>query len=442
MKKAYFLASMLAVGALCSCSNDTEVTANMPQTEEDAMQPVTLSLGSPSISVRGTGTVGGIQDAPENVWAGETLHLVMMNMDDADWAPTTWGYSDAEVSDPLTDIEDVVNFNHLQVTAPTGATGDITWEKSAGSDNVKQDLKFYPQDGSTHKFFAYRIDDAAATYTQGVGQTGMDADGTWAADANYTTNKYPTVYTEDGKAFFTDMTTGEKSADANGKQTQYVYFTIDGTQDLMAGMADNTDAGYSSKTARAGVKPSISMNHLLTRLTFSVTGGSESAKNLEVYKVEVTSKCDGRMCVAYADAAPGSLIEFADKTATFELKERAGANQTMTDLTSTAITNTDGATFQTIGDAIMVAPGETAYELKVYVKENLDGDKGTSYGDNYGEPLVGTIKLTGDAPLQAGTSYEVKMTLYGSEAISVAVELTGWTEGEEIPVFGDDDVEP
>lgn len=182
------------------------------------------------------------------------------------------------------------------------------------------------------------------------------------------------------------------------------------------------------------------MKHLLTRLTFSVTGGSESAKNLEVYKVEVTSKCDGRMCVAYADAAPGSLIEFADKTATFELKERAGANQTMTDLISTAITNTDGATFQTIGDAIMVAPGETAYELKVYVKENLDGDNGTSYGDNYGEPLVGTIKLAGDAPLQAGTSYEVKMTLYGSEAISVAVELTGWKGGGEIPVFGDDDV--
>ena len=126
------------------------------------------------------------------------------------------------------------------------------------------------------------------------------------------------------------------------------------------------------------------------------------------------------------------------------MKERAGANQTMGTLTSTAIENTDGTTFETIGDAIMVAPGETAYELKVYVKENLDGDGtgGTNYGDNYGEPLVGTIKLAEDAPLQAGTSYEVKMTLYGSEAISVAVALTGWTEGEEIPVFGDDDVEP
>lgn len=419
MKKMFFFA-LAAAGMLTACSNDDTLGGNGEQNVSE--QQIRLGVASSKVQTRGTGTVGGMTDA-ENVWAGQTLWVYMLQKGSMDLAyykaPAVGG-----VATP-----DVEVFNNKKFTAPDAANNT----KSGLATTADGTIAYYPVSGN-YDFWGYRVDDAA-------GAT-------------------PVVKTVDD--------TGA-AVEANVATKRVVDITIDGSQDIMAGKAvpstdevtklgNYADNFYSAYAARKGVQPNITFNHLLTRFTFEVRAGSKATAGLpaggntdavKVTGVSVDSKTTGTLTVAYTGATKeaAELLTFTGDASALTLKQRDAAladnNAPLVALEPVSLTWTDDAA--TIGDvikvgeALLVAPGETEYPLTISlsqdVLEQLTGAKVT-------KPLEqkATIKMDGVKAFEPGKSYKVTITVYGLQEIEVTATLVPWADGGSIDI--DDDRNP
>lgn len=418
--KKMFLFALAAAGMLTACSNDDTLGGNGEQNVSE--QQIRLGVASSKVQTRGTGTVGGMTDA-ENVWAGQTLWVYMLQKGSMDLAyykaPAVGG-----VATP-----DVEVFNNKKFTAPDAANNT----KSGLATTADGTIAYYPVSGN-YDFWGYRVDDAA-------GAT-------------------PVVKTVDD--------TGAE-VEANAATKRVVDITIDGSQDIMAGKAvpstdevtklgNYADNFYSAYAARKGVQPNITFNHLLTRFTFEVRAGSKATAGLpaggntdavKVTGVSVDSKTTGTLTVAYTGATKeaAELLTFTGDASALTLKQRDAAladnNAPLVALEPVSLTWTDDAA--TIGDvikvgeALLVAPGETEYPLTISlsqdVLEQLTGAKVT-------KPLEqkATIKMDGVKKFEPGKSYKVTITVYGLEGIEVTATLVPWADGGSIDI--DDDRNP
>lgn len=418
--KKMFLFALAAAGMLTACSNDDTLGGNGEQNVSE--QQIRLGVASSKVQTRGTGTVGGMTDA-ENVWAGQTLWVYMLQKGSMDLAyykaPAVGG-----VATP-----DVEVFNNKKFTAPDAANNT----KSGLATTADGTIAYYPVSGN-YDFWGYRVDDAA-------GAT-------------------PVVKTVDdtGAAVEADVAT-----------KRVVDITIDGSQDIMAGKAvpstdevtklgNYADNFYSAYAARKGVQPNITFNHLLTRFTFEVRAGSKATAGLpaggntdavKVTGVSVDSKTTGTLTVAYTGATKeaAELLTFTGDASALTLKQRDAAladnNAPLVALEPVSLTWTDDAA--TIGDvikvgeALLVAPGETEYPLTISlsqdVLEQLTGAKVT-------KPLEqkATIKMDGVKAFEPGKSYKVTITVYGLQEIEVTATLVPWADGGSIDI--DDDRNP
>lgn len=422
MKKMFFFA-LAAAGMLTACSNDDTLGGNGEQNASE--QQIRLGVASSKVQTRGTGTVGGMTDA-ENVWAGQTLWVYMLQKGSMDLAyykaPAVGG-----VATP-----DVEVFNNKKFTAPDAANNT----KSGLATTADGTIAYYPVSGN-YDFWGYRVDDAA-------GAT-------------------PVVKIVDDNG-------DEVTADHMDQATKRVVdIEIDGSQDIMAGKAEPSadevaklgnyaDNFYSAYAARKGVQPNITFNHLLTRFTFEVRAGSKATAGLpaggntdavKVTGVSVDSKTTGTLTVAYTGATKeaAELLTFTGDASALTLKQRDAAladnNAPLVALEPVSLTWTDDAA--TIGDvikvgeALLVAPGETEYPLTISlsqdVLEQLTGAKVT-------RPLEqkATIKMDGTKKFEPGKSYKVTITVYGLQEIEVTATLVPWADGGSIDI--DDDRNP
>lgn len=422
MKKMFFFA-LAAAGMLTACSNDDTLGGNGEQNVSE--QQIRLGVASSKVQTRGTGTVGGMTDA-ENVWAGQTLWVYMLQKGSMDLAyykaPAVGG-----VATP-----DVEVFNNKKFTAPDAANNT----KSGLATTADGTIAYYPVSGN-YDFWGYRVDDAA-------GAT-------------------PVVKIVDDNG-------DEVTADHMDQATKRVVdIEIDGSQDIMAGKAEPSadevaklgnyaDNFYSAYAARKGVQPNITFNHLLTRFTFEVRAGSKATAGLpaggntdavKVTGVSVDSKTTGTLTVAYTGEtkAAADLLTFTGDASALTLKQRDAAladnNAPLVALEPVSLTWTDDAA--TIGDvikvgeALLVAPGETEYPLTISlsqdVLEQLTGAKVT-------RPLEqkATIKMDGVKKFEPGKSYKVTITVYGLQEIEVTATLVAWADGGSIDI--DDDRDP
>lgn len=422
MKKMFFFA-LAAAGMLTACSNDDTLGGNGEQNVSE--QQIRLGVASSKVQTRGTGTVGGMTDA-ENVWAGQTLWVYMLQKGSMDLAyykaPAVGG-----VATP-----DVEVFNNKKFTAPDAANNT----KSGLATTADGTIAYYPVSGN-YDFWGYRVDDAA-------GAT-------------------PVVKIVDDNG-------DEVTADHMDQATKRVVdIEIDGSQDIMAGKAEPSadevaklgnyaDNFYSAYAARKGVQPNITFNHLLTRFTFEVRAGSKATAGLpaggntdavKVTGISVDSKTTGTLTVAYTGATKeaAELLTFTGDASALTLKQRDAAladnNAPLVALEPVSLTWTDDAA--TIGDvikvgeALLVAPGETEYPLTISLSqdllEQLTGAKVT-------RPLEqkATIKMDGTKKFEPGKSYKVTITVYGLQEIEVTATLVPWADGGSIDI--DDDRNP
>lgn len=420
MKKMFFFA-LAAAGMLTACSNDDTLGGNGEQNVSE--QQIRLGVASSKVQTRGTGTVGGMNDT-ENVWAGQTLWVYMLQKGSMDLAY----YKAPAVGGVVT--PDAKVFDNKEFKAPNAA--DNT--NSGLATTADNTIAYYPVSGN-YDFWGYRVDDAA------VGGT-------------------PVVKTVDDAG---------TEVEANAATKRVVDIEIDGSQDIMAGKAapsadevtklgNYADNFYSAYAARKGVQPNITFNHLLTRFTFEVRAGSKATAGLpaggntdavKVTGVSVGSKTTGTLTVAYTGEtkAAADLLTFTGDASALTLKQRDAAladnNAPLVALEPVSLTWTDDAA--TIGDvikvgeALLVAPGETEYPLTISlsqdVLEQLTGAKVT-------RPLEqkATIKMDGTKKFEPGKSYKVTITVYGLEGIEVTATLVPWADGGSIDI--DDDRNP
>lgn len=351
MKKMFFFA-LAAAGMLTACSNDDTLGGNGEQNVSE--QQIRLGVASSKVQTRGTGTVGGMTDA-ENVWAGQTLWVYMLQKGSMDLA-----YYKAPAVGTTAAAETEV-FNNKKFNAPNAA--DNT--KSGLATTADGTIAYYPVSGN-YDFWGYRVDDAVAG---------------------------------DPVVKLVNDAGDEVAADQATKRV--VDIKIDGSQDIMAGKAapstdevaklgNYADNFYSAYAARKGVQPNITFNHLLTRFTFEVRAGSKATAGLpaggntdavKVTGVSVDSKTTGTLTVAYTGEtkAAADLLTFTGDASALTLKQRDAAladnNAPLVALEPVSLTWTDDAA--TIGDvikvgeALLVAPGQTEYPLTIALSQDV-----------------------------------------------------------------------
>lgn len=419
MKKMFFFA-LAAAGMLTACSNDDTFGGNG---EQNVSEPqIRLGVASSKVQTRGTGTVGGMTDA-ENVWAGQTLWVYMLQKGSMDLA-----YYKAPAVGTTAAAETEV-FNNKKFNAPNAA--DNT--KSGLATTADGTIAYYPVSGN-YDFWGYRVDDAVAG---------------------------------DPVVKLVNDAGDEVAADQATKRV--VDIKIDGSQDIMAGKAapstdevaklgNYADNFYSAYAARKGVQPNITFNHLLTRFTFEVRAGSKATAGLpaggntdavKVTGVSVDSKTTGTLTVAYTGEtkAAADLLTFTGDASALTLKQRDAAladnNAPLVALEPVSLTWTDDAA--TIGDvikvgeALLVAPGQTEYPLTIALSQDVLQKVGET---KVTMPLEqkATIKMDGVKAFEPGKSYKVTITVYGLEEIKVTATLVPWVDGGSIDI--DDDRNP
>lgn len=419
MKKMFFFA-LAAAGMLTACSNDDTLGGNGEQNVSE--QQIRLGVASSKVQTRGTGTVGGMTDA-ENVWAGQTLWVYMLQKGSMDLA-----YYKAPAVGTTAAAETEV-FNNKKFNAPNAA--DNT--KSGLATTADGTIAYYPVSGN-YDFWGYRVDDAVAG---------------------------------DPVVKLVNDAGDEVAADQATKRV--VDIKIDGSQDIMAGKAapstdevaklgNYADNFYSAYAARKGVQPNITFNHLLTRFTFEVRAGSKATAGLpaggntdavKVTGVSVDSKTTGTLTVAYTGEtkAAADLLTFTGDASALTLKQRDAAladnNAPLVALEPVSLTWTDDAA--TIGDvikvgeALLVAPGQTEYPLTIALSQDVLQKVGET---KVTMPLEqkATIKMDGVKAFEPGKSYKVTITVYGLEDIRVTATLVPWADGGSIDI--DDDRDP
>lgn len=419
MKKMFFFA-LAAAGMLTACSNDDTLGGNGDQNVSE--QQIRLGVASSKVQTRGTGTVGGMTDA-ENVWAGQTLWVYMLQKGSMDLA-----YYKAPAVGTTAAAETEV-FNNKKFNAPNAA--DNT--KSGLATTVDGTIAYYPVSGN-YDFWGYRVDDAVAG---------------------------------DPVVKLVNDAGDEVAADQATKRV--VDIKIDGSQDIMAGKAapstdevaklgNYADNFYSAYAARKGVQPNITFEHLLTRFTFEVRAGSKATAGLpaggntdavKVIGVSVDSKTTGTLTVAYTGEtkAAADLLTFTGDASALTLKQRDAAladnNAPLVALEPVSLTWTDDAA--TIGDvikvgeALLVAPDQTEYPLTIALSQDVIQKVGET---KVAMPLEqkATIKMDGVKAFEPGKSYKVTITVYGLEEIKVTATLVPWVDGGSIDI--DDDRNP
>ena len=415
-----FFFALAAAGMLTACSNNDTLGGNGEQNVSE--QQIRLGVASSKVQTRGTGTVGGMTDA-ENVWAGQTLWVYMLQKGSMDLA-----YYKAPAVGTTAAAETEV-FNNKKFNAPNAA--DNT--KSGLATTADGTIAYYPVSGN-YDFWGYRVDDAVAG---------------------------------DPVVKLVNDAGDEVAADQATKRV--VDIKIDGSQDIMAGKAapstdevaklgNYADNFYSAYAARKGVQPNITFNHLLTRFTFEVRAGSKATAGLpaggntdavKVTGVSVDSKTTGTLTVAYTGEtkAAADLLTFTGDASALTLKQRDAAladnNAPLVALEPVSLTWTDDAA--TIGDvikvgeALLVAPGQTEYPLTIALSQDVLQKVGET---KVTMPLEqkATIKMDGVKAFEPGKSYKVTITVYGLEEIKVTATLVPWVDGGSIDI--DDDRNP
>lgn len=421
MKKMFFFA-LAAAGMLTACSNEDTLGGNGDQNVSE--QQIRLGVASSKVQTRGTGTVGGMTE-DENKWAGQTLWVYMLQKGSMEL-----GYYKTPAEAAGAAVGTAV-FDNKEFKAPNTAENTV----SGLATTADGAIAYYPVSGN-YDFWGYRVDDAV---------TGT-----------------PDVKLVDDT---------DTEVEANAATKRVVAIKINGSQDIMAGKATPSTAEvdklgnygenfYSAYAARKGVQPNITFNHLLTRFTFEVRAGSKATAgegasgNTEAVRVQgisVESLTDGKLTVAYKGETKkaADLLTFTGTASPLTLKQRADAtadhNDPLVDLVEVPLTwpaDADATVGDVIpvGEALLVAPGQTEYPLTIALAQKVK--KNTTAADKEDMDLEqkATIKMDGTKTFEPGKSYKVTITVYGLEEIEVTATLVPWADGGSIDI--DDDRNP
>lgn len=400
MKKVVLFNVLIAL-ILTGCSK----SADEQDVPDDGRMRIVMSLGmpKPEVNVRGLGSVGGT----DGKWNGQKLRIL--------------AFRKGKISNEAADITEIGSGGIIATTRENAASSGLMWAN---------DITLYYPIQNAYDFYGYYIDDIA------------DNSATIIPDTEDTPGKI------------------------------VVPVQIDGTQDLMVAKAELTDAqkalldgslttdeekeieyakAYSSYTARRGVQPNMLFKHLLSRLTFEVKAGENKILSDGLDGVYITSieligvENKGNIHISAAKQELEIIPASSDNLVNLSLGIKNQVN--IGDFTFDGVKPTSAVDFVPMGESIMPMPGQTAFKVKIKMRQIKDGVLITKINDSTGAvenefPFETQIKApvvkdkeTGDLisdTFVTGYSYRVKLTMYGLEEINITAELAPWKQGDDI----------
>ena len=303
----------------------------------------------------------------------------------------------------------------------------------------------------------------------------------------------------------------------SGKVT--VPFTIDGTQDVLSASTYLTAADtlalaknssltsrddsatyaryakslYSAKTARQNVQPNLLFKHMLTRFTFNAAAmqpnfAQGGADEIRIKDIKILSRTKGQLVAEYKKV--DGNVEGQDSVIVCKLvvsendnpydslslmKRDATATESdyLVELTKgtegtqingmtpkgIAIVDKSSADWTALGEALLVMPDESVYEMDitieqtVYGREDVDGN-GIDGTQEIKEATIKGLKIEaakvvtsnphsasetvdGIQKFLAGNSYNVRVQVYGLSKIEVTTTLEPWADGGHVDIDPD-----
>jgi hypothetical protein len=435
--KKYFFIAIAAVGLFSACSShddDDYVTSENPGGVElnDGLMPIKLSFGQTSVETRGTGTVGGgFKDYQGNVtdnkWAKQNVKILMTKKNSIARAEFHEGQGD-------------YIYDHELFIAPSAAIDGIAYP-------VNDSVKYYPTE-KAFDFWGYRLDEAES------GAPFEDADSV----------KVPFII--DGSQDIMVAKAVPQLVDGIINDVDSVKAYAERSSNGVTHLTDNQAKAriFSAYAARAGVQPNLKFRHLLSRLKFHVIPGIEDGKNVYIDSIKVISRAKGDLIVAHtAETDDVNRITW-DETVdmdTLVLKERptgpgATDNDPLVKLQSLQPQGTGtGDTFAgdtiEVGEALLVAPGQSKYELIIYLHQatKIFYNPGDHINPNTGAPYTDAENTVDkdftytsekiNVALQPNHSYNVFITVYGLSEIRVTTTLAPWEDGEDFNIQPEDE---
>lgn len=229
--------------------------------------------------------------------------------------------------------------------------------------------------------------------------------------------------------------------------------TIDGTQDIMAAVADplndfqnaknleNDMKGmtednydnyvYSSISARRGIVPTLSFEHMLTSLNFKVVGETTQESEGVYRKITINSfdiKCskEGIFSPHEKTIAPlrsGTELKNED---IITIEPEGGV----------ALHDEDGEAIgeQEFGGALLfVSDNQTSYDLTINLTQTAGDTTIDDASTTVNVPIPNNAKY-----FMAGTKYYITIKVYGMEKITITTDIVAWDEGPSFTVNPDD----
>ena len=387
MKKLYVYVALAAMGVMAACSKNDNVDpqGNGGNTVIDDNSPVAVELGVSGVNLDVNVTPKSKAAGALDTWNSQALYIYAFDRTEDDF--TTVAFID-----------------NVQGTAPAASTPDPQPGDTLGVITLTNPAypgePFYYSGSTVYDFYGYYIDDAAVESAVSAGAV---------------------VPTETATSI-------------------YVPFRINGTQDLMVAKADpavdvkgatetvESTRAYSAYAARRGVQPTLRFRHLLSRFNFEIKPGAASADNVTVDSIALVSKVEGELVVVSANAEDLGLNNIVEGTLDTLCLPGIAAEGVKT-ATFDAESDKDNQTPTVVGTNLLVIPGETSYELLVW----LSNDN----GDSPIAPQVAQVTLPGSATFDAGKVYTVTIMIYGLESVEVSASLTGWQDGGDITIDPD-----
>ena len=400
MKKLYVYVALAAMGVMAACSKNDNVDpqGNGGNTVIDDNSPVAVELGVSGVNLDVNVTPKSKAAGALDTWNSQALYIYAFDRTEDDFKTAAF-------------------IDNVQGTAPAASTPDPQPGDTLGVITLTNPAypgePFYYSGSTVYDFYGYYIDDAAVESAVSAGAV---------------------VPTETATSI-------------------YVPFRINGTQDLMVAKADpavdvegatetvESTRAYSAYAARRGVQPTLRFRHLLSRFNFEIKPGAASADNVTVDSIALVSKVEGELVVVSANAEDLGLNNIVEGTLDTLCLPGIAAEGVKTETFNSGLSKEE-QTSKAVGTNLLVIPGETSYELLVW----LSNDN----GDSPIAPQVAQVTLRESATFDAGKVYTVTIMIYGLESVEVSASLTGWQDGgtvtidpDQIPTTGQEEpVEP
>ena len=220
-------------------------------------------------------------------------------------------------------------------------------------------------------------------------------------------------------------------------ETYELPVTITGQEDILLAKALGADAkdeqnqsitgAYSAMTARAGVVPTLQFEHMLSQFTFKVINGGKTGMTLKGIGINTVNK--GTLTVAGDEAGlePSTVNTDKDDLLLPGVNDKVLAGKTVNQETQEEVLST----VEFASQSIMAFPGQATYTVNLYLYQEGAVTEG--------KVRKVSIPVTITNGAVAGSSYELTITIYSLEEVTLEATLVGWKTGSSIAIDSEAD---